>query len=179
MKIKILVTFLIFLIILNFATLGSYVYYRWIHPQRIEYPREFMPERPRMRPPRLNSEQRKKLLHLRREFQKTTRPYLDEKSAIRGEIANLILQEPVDTAAIYDRLNQIEEIQKEIDIQAISMLIKTRQFLTPDQMSAFYAMLDMYGNRPERRPGMMPPMRRNSLNNKKDSLPDNFKKKKE
>ncbi len=163
MKIKILVGLLIVLIVLNLATIGSYVYFRWVQPPP---PPEFPPPPPHRKfPPsramQLRPEQRIKLHRLRKEFMKEARPYRQEIGRLRQDIIGLLLQEEVDTAAIYRKLEEISALQMNIEKQAINLILKTREFLTPWQLSFIYTILDVYADTPgKRRPRMKPPFQR-------------------
>jgi len=180
MKIKILVGLLIVLIVLNLATIGSYVYFRWVQPPAPEFP--FPPPHMKFPPPRalqLRPDQRMKLNHLRGEFMKNTQPNRQEIARLRQDIIGLLLQEEVDTTAIYHKLEEISALQKKIEKQAIDLILKTREFLTPWQLSFIYTILDVYFDTPgKRRLRMKPPFERRfpPMN---DSIKQDIKQRKE
>jgi uncharacterized membrane protein len=158
MKIKILVGVLVVLIVLNLATVGSYVYLRWVKPPFREFPGFERPEMPRMHPRmRLDSKQREKMQGMRMKFFESVQPDQKRIGELRNEIFEMIQQDNVDTTAIDRKLGEIADLHKKIEMKAIEMLVRSRTFLSPQQFEFLYRMLDARpgGERPE--PGMRRP----------------------
>jgi Spy/CpxP family protein refolding chaperone len=155
MKIKILIGILLFLIILNLAVLGTYVYRQWINPVSTQ---DFQPhhrmfsgnERAKLHSPtmRLNSEQRQKMHDLRMHFREAVLPHRREITNLRAQIAQALLSDKIDTAMVYGRLDAIAREEEQIEKATIRMMLQTRQFLTNQQVSFLYdKMHEFYENR--------------------------------
>lgn len=155
MKIKLLIGILIFLIVLNLATLGSYVYYRWINqPQPIVLPDTPHRSKHHGPLPRLDKTQRMKLHDLRREFMRKTGPYMRERFQKRERILQLLMEDKVDTIAVFQLMDEIAVLQKKVEREAVDMLIAARGFLSNRQLLFISRMLNDYNNLPGR--GQMP-----------------------
>ncbi len=161
MKLKILIGALIFLIVVNLATLGSYIYFRIQHA-----PPPLMERFPPFRggPPhweehpdvRLNltPEQRHQLRSLILEFQEESRELRFKKMRDEEKLMELLQADTLDTKVIEQTIHQISEDQFEIRRIAIRKLVKARTFLTPNQQKRFYLSLIRGRGRHHPPPGM-------------------------
>lgn len=144
MKIKVLVGALIFLIIINLATIGSYVYIQMRH-HHAPYGERFQP--PFAGPPLrgmemgLDRRQRHELMRLLEELGDSTETLRGQVGNIEKEIFDLLQQEPVPTVQIEERMQQIADLRLQMSRRALAMFVKSKQFLTPEQQRHFYRML--------------------------------------
>ncbi|RMF55064.1 MAG: periplasmic heavy metal sensor [Calditrichaeota bacterium] len=165
MKLKVLIGILVVLIVMNLATLGSYVYYRWKEVpawtgKRIPpFPPGRGPMNHSMRHPmNFTDEQllemRKLLTTYRNEIQGLEEELMKEEE----HLLQLLQETPINHSEIEKTLSRISEVQLEIRKIGIQKLIKTKEFLSPEQQRHFYHRLFMgrFKNRPRRR--LMTPM---------------------
>ncbi|MFZ0389824.1 MAG: periplasmic heavy metal sensor [Calditrichia bacterium] len=141
-KIKIFIGILIFLMIINLAVLGSYLYHRWSLPERT-FP--FSHERSAAMfdhsLPRLDREQRHQLRRLQHRFHETVSPFLQQRRQYRRDMFELLRQDELDTAAVYEKLKELNLVDQDIERKAVELLMETRQFLSPEQLSFLYHFL--------------------------------------
>jgi hypothetical protein len=131
MKIKVLVGILVLLIIVNLATIGTYLYYSIRH------------ERAGAGPPpdlmmRLNEEQRLKLADLMRRFDDDTRPVHEKLRGLEDGLLAMFRKEPVSRKSIEMRLKEISDLRLELGKQAAIKMIEAKSFLQPDQEEEFF-----------------------------------------
>ena len=155
MKIRILIGALVILIVLNLATLGSYVYFRWVTPQHCEMPplphdRKFF----RM-PMQFNEQQRQQLFELRDKFREKVEPYHHQIFELQKQISRQITIEEADTTVIYGNIKEISDLRTQIEKEAVQMLLHSREFLSPEQVSFLCRAIHEFS---ERR--LKPPMMR-------------------
>ncbi len=137
MKLKILIGVLVFLILVNLATIGSYVYFQFTRPPfpPPEWHRDHPPPSPEER---LDHRQRREVRRLLRAFMDSTRQAREEIEQLEREIFHLLQQTPAPEEEIEARLNAIAERRMFISRTAIRYLIKTKAFLTPAQQQRFF-----------------------------------------
>jgi len=144
MKIKSIVIFLVILLILNLATLGTILYYQFYpHHKRI-----FSSERERYKKGHgfpgkliLTPDQRTKFRQLQKKLRSEIRPLMKESWEIRQEVLNLLQQEPVPWEEIQARQKQISEIRNQIEMKTIRNIQEAKEFLTPAQQKALFKLL--------------------------------------
>jgi Spy/CpxP family protein refolding chaperone len=155
MKIKILVGVLIFLIIVNFATIGTYVYFRITGPPFSEF--QNRPSDLRMPPPirELGDKEREEMFKLMRDFIDETRTMRDSVRALDHELFQLFQQDPVPQETIEAKLRDIAEVKIEISKKAAARFIQAKTFLTPQQQERFFN--SIMQSQPEFGPGWRPP----------------------
>jgi len=158
-KLKILIGVLVFLIVVNLATIGSYIYFRVQHK-----PVEFVGDFPGRfsRPPNLDldREQRRQLLDLRKSFEKDTREISDEIKKTRGEIYEILKQDSVPMTVVEEKLRKAANLRMQIEEIAIKKLVEARHHLSPQQLDHLYRFLLVEPSqhmRPDsrRRPGIL------------------------
>jgi Spy/CpxP family protein refolding chaperone len=128
MKVKVLIGFLIFLIVINLATIGSFLYYQWRKPPEPPVS-PGGPGRQPLRELNFNRNQRHQLRNLLLEFKVETEP-LNNQIHI---------------------LENIAELRLEISKKIIDKFYDTRNILTPMQQKHFFNALM------NQRPGPMGP----------------------
>jgi len=144
MKLRILIGILVFLIVVNLATIGSFVYMRvtqdrsegvWRVPGMTR-------ESPRAgrRAPRaeFRHEHRKELRKLFSEFHSETQDLRIRIHELQGEAFALMQQEPVAQAQVDSLLEEISILHLEISKAATRKMIESREFMTPEQMKMFF-----------------------------------------
>ena len=142
MKIKILVGVLVFLIVLNLVTIGSYVYFRWMAPPPVPDISAMMREHFRQHHPRLAPEQRQRLRDLHRKFLTETANDREAILNLRRQIFNMLVAEKLDTVLLRQKLDSINWYRQRIEEKGLRMLILSRHVLTPPQRTEFYRMLE-------------------------------------
>lgn len=146
MKIKILVGILVFLILLNLATVGTFVYFQWIHAPRVPAAPPFLGEaRQHHHPPRLTPEQREELRELQTIFREKTRNDRAELIRLRHEIFRMLISDHLDSAALQTKLDSISLYRRHVETQAIRMLEQAKTFLNPEQRAVFFRMMENLG----------------------------------
>lgn len=144
MKLKILVGILIFLIVVNLATIGSYIYFRMEgRSDRIlrfrdnNFPGRFQ------KPPHLDldREQMHQLLELRMSFERDTRELSEKIRTLREDIFQMLKSDSVTMTDIEEKLEGISRLRTQIDKAAINKLIEAQEYLTPIQRDHFLRFL--------------------------------------
>lgn len=143
MKIKILIGVLLFLIAVNLATIGSYVYLRFSHDHaRFPFARERFDRRFRDRDHRpdlhLNAEQRKQLFSLFQSYRSETDSQRQQIGELEGQTFQLLQRDPVPMDTVKQNLQKIADIRYAISLHIIQKLMEAKSFLNPDQQHAFY-----------------------------------------
>lgn len=144
MKVKILVGILVFLIVVNLATIGSYIYFRMERrSDRISRFRDNnFPER-FQKPPHLDldREQMHQLLELRMSFERDTRELSERIRGLREDIFQMLKNDSVSMTDIEGKLEEISRLRTQIDKAAINKLIEAQEYLTPVQRDHFLRFL--------------------------------------
>ncbi len=153
MKMKILVGVLVFLILINLATIGTHLYLRFFH-HGAEPPGHMPP--PGHLPPMLeqmNEEQRHKLFALMDSFHDETDGLRKHTDEIEGETFKLLQENPVQHDKVDAKLKELADARLEISRKAVGKMIEAKSFLTPEQQQHFFDAV-MSG-----RPAGLPPPR--------------------
>ena len=145
MKVKIVVGILVFLIVLNVAALGTFIYYgHFSRPPMPPAPvsRGASPERsapgsgPWLR--HLPHKERGELFNLLEEFQRETRDLRTRALSLEDEAFGLMQRDPVPTARVDSLLSEISAARLEISRIAARKLIVSRTVLRPEQQRMFF-----------------------------------------
>lgn len=157
MKLKILVGILLFLIVVNIATIGSYIYFRVQdngerRNDRFDFPRDF--HRRFSRPPHLDltPEQMQQLLELRMSFAEDTKELSLEMAKSRGEIYEILKSDSVSWTMIEEKLQQIANFRMQIEKIAIKKLIEAQDYLSLKQRELLFRFLLMEPSAIKREP---------------------------
>ena len=139
MKLKILVGILVFLIVVNLATIGTYLYYHF-KGNSTEFSGQFPPLGPRGESPmaQLSQAQRKKLIELMDGFRSATGNLHDRIRTLEDEISELLQQDPVQKENIDTKLKEIADVRLDISKMAVAKLIEAKSFLNARQQEGFY-----------------------------------------
>lgn len=144
MKLKILVGVLVFLIMLNLATIGTFLYVHFTKtPQSSRFlaPGDGPRGAPRGGRPwlhRLPSEDRDELLRLLGEFHSETRNLRTKLQSIEDRIFDFMQDDPVRTAAVDSLLTEAASVRLEISRVATRKLIEAKSVLPPEEQRMFF-----------------------------------------
>lgn len=148
MKLKILIGFLIFLIVVNLATIGSYIYFKVQdrndrREERLDLPGDF-PGR-FSRPPHLDltPEQLQQLHEIRMNFAMDTKELSLEIAKSRGELYEILKGDSIYWVKIEEKLQQISDLRMQIEKIAIQKLIEVKDHLSIQQTDHLYRFLLM------------------------------------
>ena len=141
MKMKVIVGVLIFLIVINLATIGTYIYYRMARPpekplMRGEFPFRGQPGGHPMA--QLNENQRTKLMALTRGFEEETKDHRQRIHKLEDQLFRLLQTNPVQQDKVDTILKTIAEVQLAIGRMAAQKLIEAKSFLTAEQQKGLY-----------------------------------------
>lgn len=162
MKTKVLVGSLLFLIVLNLATLGTWLYVRFVAPAEespapVGGPPELMQE--------MDEGTRQQLRSVIMEFRQEVMPLQRQVRSAEDSVALLLQQDAVPVEAVRGLLRRVAELRTSISSQAVERLVATKKFLTPEQQRLlFRAIVEAQprgprGDGPGPRPGMRPGFR--------------------
>jgi uncharacterized membrane protein len=169
-KIKLLIGALVFLIVLNLATIGSFVYLQWSRGRdhaSILVPAPEVSRRGREgrqfgRGMRLRKDERNELWRLLEDFRVETEALGNRVRDLERQSFGLMQRDPVPRDSLDILLEEISAIRLEISRRAIDKLIEASVNLTPGQRRYFYAAVlaagDLRGPR-YGKPGMGAPDR--------------------
>jgi hypothetical protein len=174
MKIKVLIGVLVFLIVLNMATIGSFLFMRWRAdgdtPRVHRAPRVSRINRghelPHVQPPpfRPSGEERKQLFALLEGFRADTEELRLKMFALEENVFELMRRDEVPRARVDSLLEEIAGVRTEIGRMAVDRLIESKEHLSPEQQQRFFeSILETRSGRgggrrwqQERRPGEAP-----------------------
>ena len=155
MKIKVLIGILVFLIVLNLATIGTWVY---LHVFKSPIPRaprvERLLQRPlwsmRRRPPLedLTPEQRQQLGNLFREMRRQKQPVEKRLREIHLRLREALLDTTVTEDSLRSLLDSLVTLQRQLNEITIEHFLKARHFLTPEQQKRIFRHLLIPGTGP-------------------------------
>lgn len=136
MKLKILIGVLVFLILVNLATIGSYVYHvRHRGDERGPFG-PGMPGSPLME--QLSPEQRQKMKESVDKFMEDTREPAETIRKLEEETMALLHNDTVPRARVDANLEKLSALRLEMSRRAVQRLIDTKSFLTPPQQEIFF-----------------------------------------
>jgi hypothetical protein len=155
MKIKILVGILVFLIVVNLATIGTYVYFRFTAPPPGGF--QNRPHDSHMPPPirDLGDAEREKMFGLMHDFIDETNTMRDSVRLLEHELFRLFQQNPVMQENIDSKLKDIAAVKVEISKKAAARFIQAKTFLSPEQQERFFDAIMQ--SQPDFGPGGRPP----------------------
>ncbi len=157
MKLRVLIGVLVCLIVVNVATIGTFLFvYFTRSPSGMA---EFVMPGLRARAPgvakeRFHAKERDELMGLLRDFRLETRELRGRVSDLEAEAFELMQRDPVPAAGVDSLLERIADARLEISRIAASKLIEAKTVLPPTEQRMFFnAILDARPGRPGR-PGM-------------------------
>jgi uncharacterized membrane protein len=166
MKTKILIGILVFLILINLATIGTYLYLRATRPDAgALLPGEGFPPGGPLRDPmaQLAPEQRERLGDLMRGFHEETRALHNQVRGLEETTFRLLHQDPVQNDSVDLALRRMADLRLDISRKAARRLIDAKAFLSPEQQDVLFDAIMKArpgpGGIPAGGPEMAPPMR--------------------
>ncbi len=148
MKTKVLVGVLLFLIIINLATLGTYLFITLTKPPEPRFP---------MGPPgmmgqnfrgpmgpdqlQLDDDQRRELMGHMMELHQETRALRDSVMELEREALELLKEETFSLDTVDRKLVQIAGLKLRMSQAAIRNVIQAKSLLTPEQQEFFISMI--------------------------------------
>jgi uncharacterized membrane protein len=154
MKTKILIGILVFLILVNLATIGTYLYLRTTRPDGRPFPADM--DRGSGSDPmaQLSAGQRERLGDLMRGFREETSTLHDQVRALEETTFSLLHREPVPSDSVDLALRRMADLRLEISRKATARLLEAKAFLSPAQQDILFEAIM------KARPGMGAPMGR-------------------
>jgi uncharacterized membrane protein len=146
-KIKLLIGILVALIVLNLATIGSFVYMRWQAPQHELAALAPQADPDHRRGPRVrrvergfrpSGEERRHLMELLSEFRTQTDGLRQKISEDENRVFELMQREDVARAEVDSLLEEISKSRLEMQRQAVEKLIESKAHLSPQQQQHFF-----------------------------------------
>ena len=140
MKTKVLIGILVFLILVNLATIGTYLYLGATRPDPSPPPPERALGSGTGADPmaRLDDDQRRRLNELMRSFHEETRVLHDRVRDLEERTFQLLHREPVPTDSVDAMLRQMGDIRLEISRAAARRLIDAKSFLSTEQQDVLF-----------------------------------------
>jgi len=144
MKLKVLVGALVFLIVLNLATIGTFLYMHFTRPElppMADGPGFPPRDHASMRKPwlhRLPSENREALVGLLDELRSETEDLRTKMRDLEGGVFDLMQSDPVPEARVDSLLAEISEVRLEISRIATRKLIEAKGVLPPEEERIFF-----------------------------------------
>ncbi len=154
MKIKVLIGILVFLILLNLATIGTWVYLHFFSSPIPVVPRmERLFQGPRMhfRKPPLNDltpSQRHQLGQLFREMRREKQPIENRIRQLHMTLREALLDTTVQEDSLQVLLDSLATLQQQLNKITIKHFLKARQFLTPEQQNRIFRRLMLPRSKP-------------------------------
>ena len=159
MKVKLLVGILVFLIVLNLATIGTFVY---LHFARDRHPighpmmrmHDDLRRTARAHKKWLRNGDRRQLMSLLVEFREETHDLRNQLHDIEQATLAAFEAEPFSEGTVDSLLRAGTDVRLEMSRRAVQKLIDAKEFLTPEQQRLFYKAI-IEGRPMGRRHGMM------------------------
>jgi len=139
---KTLTWILIFSVIINISTLATVSYHRWFKPkkQRTDRSRsnhhEFLSKKLG-----LTDEQSQKIKELRSELWQQLKPLKNQLNDERRHFFQIQNQDTTNIEEIYNSIERISEIQKQMQRKTAENLLAHQSILTPEQRKKFFSIM--------------------------------------
>ncbi|UCH83723.1 MAG: periplasmic heavy metal sensor [Candidatus Latescibacterota bacterium] len=147
MKLRVLIGILVFLIIVNLATIGTFLFVQFT--RRPAVPPDWKDFGPGMHSQHgkhseirehmhFRNEEREKLITLLHEFRNETQELRDHVRDLERSAFELIQKDPAPRAQIDSLLKEISQTEYEISAIAATRLIEAKKILPPEQQKHFF-----------------------------------------
>jgi Spy/CpxP family protein refolding chaperone len=139
---KTLAWLLIFSVIINISTLATVGYYRWFKQKRHSFAmersshQEFLKKRLG-----LTEEQSQKIEELRSELWQQIKPLKSQLDDERGHFFQMVNQDSVNIQDVYNSIDRISELQKQMQRKIAENMLAHQSILTPEQRKKFFSMM--------------------------------------
>lgn len=142
MRNKILTIILVFLIIINLATIGTYICYqstaKFAPPDFLEFgPPDSVQRRFRNERFRPNREDMVKLHEHITGFHKETFEIRQTIANLERNVFDLMQEQEPDTALIFEKIDQVHQLKHQLSKKAIKNMILAKSLLSPEQQRHF------------------------------------------
>ncbi|MDW7679007.1 MAG: Spy/CpxP family protein refolding chaperone [bacterium] len=149
---KVLIWLLIFSLLLNFAVVVTFAYFRWIKAE--SRPETRFHERPRksfQKRLNLSDEQMRQMGELRAKLFTEIRPIKAQIFDHRMELIDLVARDSVNSEQLYQKIELITDLEKQIHLKTTENLLLYRTILTPEQREIFIKLVmgKMFGGERE------------------------------
>jgi len=147
MKLKVLIGFLVLLIILNLATIGTFLYVHFTRsaPRHAGWtgPRPGMHASSDVREGtgermRFHAHEREELMVLLTQFREDTKQLRDRARDLERKTFDLMQEDAVPVEKVDSLLKEISIVQYEISKEATAKLIEAKKVLSPEQQKHFF-----------------------------------------
>jgi uncharacterized membrane protein len=150
LKVKLLIGVLVALIVLNLATIGSFVYMRWKTPRadwesgapqasRVNRVMPAPPDSPAPPAPfRLSGNERRQLMTLLSEFRAETLELREKIHEDENRAFELLQTEQIPRAEVDSLLEEISRARLQMGQLAVDKLIESKAYLSPQQQQRFF-----------------------------------------
>lgn len=160
MKKQAIVWLLIVSLLINLSTFVTFGYYRWFRSPGISTPFHRSPDREEFaRRLGLTEAQTAQVNQLRQQLWTELKPLGEQLRQQRADFAEILMQEPIDTLLLRQKIARITEIQQQMQQKSIMNLLAHRSLLTPAQWRNFTSMMTNRMHRGEMRMGPRPSFR--------------------
>jgi Spy/CpxP family protein refolding chaperone len=139
---KTLTWLLIFSVIINISTLATVGYHRWLKPKKQRFDRgrsshqEFLSKKLG-----LTEEQSQQVQKLRSELWQQIKPLKSQLDDERRHFFQIQNQDSVNIEEIYNSIDKISEIQKQMQRKTAENMLAHQSILTPEQRKKFFSMM--------------------------------------
>lgn len=142
MKLKILIGVLVFLIIVNLATIGSFVYMQ-MNGSKDEQAENFHNNQNGPPPQQelmlmLSRKQKDQLRDMLDKFQSKVYPYKEQIRILDDKTYELLIQNPVPENELNENLKRISDIKLKISKLAMQNMLDAKSILSSEQLELFY-----------------------------------------
>jgi uncharacterized membrane protein len=135
MKTRLLVGALLFLIVVNLATLGTYLYHQFRQPNN-QIKGELLAGPPELA--ELPQDKRTQVMELMRSVRMQVMEKEKEIQTVEDSIATLLLSDPVPSERVNALLHRSADLKYEISTTAVQRLIQAKAFLTLEQQRLLF-----------------------------------------
>jgi Spy/CpxP family protein refolding chaperone len=139
---KTLAWLLIFSVIVNISTLATFGYHRWFEPKRQRFDRDRSAHQEFFsKELGLTEEQSQRIQALRSELWQQLKPLKAQLDEERKHFFQIQNQDTVNIEEVYNSIDKISEIQKQMQRKTVENMLAHQSILTPEQRKKFFSMM--------------------------------------
>ena len=132
-KLKILVGILVFLILLNLATIGTFLYFQAKKPDFKDFKSRYFSELP--------MEKKQLIKNSFRQYREDAKEVMEAIRQNERKLYELLIAEEVDSTAIYNTLNEINRLHEQKSLKGIERLLALKKELTPEEQRIVFRII--------------------------------------
>lgn len=166
---KTLTWLLIFSVIINVSTLATVAYHRWFkekkyatHRSRSNH-REYFAKKLG-----LTEQQTQQVQQLRAELNRQIKPLKTQLDEQRCHFFDILQQDSVNINEVYESINNISDIQKQMQQKTVENMLAHQSILTPEQRKIFFSLMAKRMQRGKSKRRYPPKSRENKNNNQQN-----------